>query len=116
MASCTCHVLCVTKRRRLERIVRRNATTKIGVRQALGLGWGRSQWRPGAPARDPSPDLAEAGDGPSGCGACQWPSEDCRDALSRRACNPLPKLKDAGSTVADHIAKKIGGTTLQRAA
>ncbi len=107
MASCTCHVLCVTKRRRLERTVRRNATTKIGVRQALGLGWGRSAWRPGAPAGNLSPDLAETGDGPSGCGACRWLSEGGRDALSRRACKCLAEAKDAGSILADPIATKL---------
>lgn len=93
MASCTCHVLCVTKRRRLERTVRRHATTKIGERQALGLGSSRSRQCPGAPTRNLSLDLAEAGNERSGCNACLQLSEGYRDDLSRRACDEVPEAK-----------------------
>ena len=66
---------------------------KIGVRQALGLGCGRSQYRQDAAARNLSLDLAEAGDERSGCNACLQLSEGYRDELSRRACDEVPEAK-----------------------
>ena|SRR5690606_20277835 len=46
MASCTCHVLCVTKRRRLERIVRPQHATTVRSTQALCLGCVRNRNEP----------------------------------------------------------------------
>ena len=99
MASCTCHVLCVTKRRRLERLVRPQHATTVRRTQAFALGVPRSPERRRAAANCPprtrrSQGLPPDAGQPTAWPAAKYPKTNNRTADLSRAATDWPKHKD----------------------
>src|SRR5690606_21522615 len=99
MASCTCHVLCVTKRRRLERIVRPQHATTVGGVQGLCFGCPLHQERERA-ATNALPEICRSQGLPRDAGqppawpTAKYPKMSNRTVDLSRAATDWPKHTD----------------------